>query len=515
VITLVAGSVCGQYDGYWFTREPLPEARQELIPASLDGKIYVVGGYSAALTVTGSVYVYDPAAATWDYGTSIPIARHHYAVGGVGGILYVMSGYTSATLPWTTTPTSYAYDPVADSWSSRAPIPTPRGECASAVFEDKIYVIGGNNEAGDDIGTVEVYDPGTDSWSTVSPMPTARHHPATAVIDSLIYVVGGRTGYWGQTLTLTGAMEAYSPASDTWYFLPDMLTPRSALAGAAYDGKLYTFGGEIPNIYEEVEEYDPDTETWRALTPMLTPRHGTAAITVADTVFLIGGAYQQGGGASDANEGFVLGTCSDFDHDGYADYDDPSFTCPLDNCSWPYNPDQTDSDQDGVGDACDECPDDPYKSWEGECGCGVADTDSDDDGVPDCNDVCPGYDDLVDTDEDGFADGCDNCPDVFNPGQEDENQNQIGDACDGCCDGRVGDANGSGDDEPTIGDVSILIDARFISETCEGKIECLEEADINQSADGETTCDDITIGDISVMIDYLFISESLVLPDCE
>jgi hypothetical protein len=32
-----------------------------------------------------------------------------------------------------------------------------------------------------------------------------------------------------------------------------------------------------------------------------------------------------------------------------------------------------------------------------------------------------------------------------------------------CCVGRVGDANNSGSDEPTVGDVSILIDAKYIS----------------------------------------------------
>ncbi len=75
-----------------------------------------------------------------------------------------------------------------------------------------------------------------------------------------------------------------------------------------------------------------------------------------------------------------------------------------------------------------------------------------------------------------------------------------------CCVGRVGDANGIGGDEPTIGDVSVLIDAKFISGSCVGVIPCLSEADLNQSGGSSPTCDDITIGDISILIDYLFIS---------
>ena len=84
-----------------------------------------------------------------------------------------------------------------------------------------------------------------------------------------------------------------------------------------------------------------------------------------------------------------------------------------------------------------------------------------------------------------------------------------------CCVGRVGNANGAGGDEPTIGDVSVLIDAKFITGTCDGILSCLAEADINQSGGISPTCDDITIGDISILIDYLFITgPTLGLPEC-
>jgi len=84
-----------------------------------------------------------------------------------------------------------------------------------------------------------------------------------------------------------------------------------------------------------------------------------------------------------------------------------------------------------------------------------------------------------------------------------------------CCLDRVGDANNSGDDEPTIGDVSTIIDAKFITGTCDGIIDCLLEADINQSGGADPICGDITIGDISTLIDYLFITgPELGLPEC-
>jgi len=83
--------------------------------------------------------------------------------------------------------------------------------------------------------------------------------------------------------------------------------------------------------------------------------------------------------------------------------------------------------------------------------------------------------------------------------------------CD-CCVGRVGDANNSGEDEPTISDVSVLIDHLFITRA---PLACYPESDINQSGGSYPHTEDITIGDISILIDYLFITgPSLGLPDC-
>lgn len=183
-------------------------------------------------------------------------------------------------------------------------------------------------------------------------------------------------------------------------------------------------------------------------------------------------------------EGDECDECTDTDWDGAGEPGYPASTCALDNCPGLSNPDQLDSDGDGAGDACDLC------------------TDLDGDGYGD-----PGF-------EQNTCD-VDNCPETPNPDQADGNQNGIGDACDGCCIDRVGDANGSGGDEPTISDISFMIDAKFITGRCDGIIACHAEADVNRSGGSDPTCEDITISDISILIDYLFITgPSLGLEEC-
>jgi hypothetical protein len=75
-----------------------------------------------------------------------------------------------------------------------------------------------------------------------------------------------------------------------------------------------------------------------------------------------------------------------------------------------------------------------------------------------------------------------------------------------CCSNGVGDPNGS-NGEPSIGDISVIIDALFGRGNCD--LICVSAADINGSGGDSPTCEDITISDISMLIDCLFISGNI------
>lgn len=139
--------------GAWVKRTPDPVERTEVAVASLEGKIYVIGGFRRFLfpVVTGLVEVYDPAEDTWKEATSLPEALHHAGVAGVKGKLYVVGGFRGL-VSWDAVNKVYEYDPAKNAWSEKAPMPTARGALALAVRDNKIYAIGGRSGGRDEAG---------------------------------------------------------------------------------------------------------------------------------------------------------------------------------------------------------------------------------------------------------------------------------------------------------------------------------------------------------------------------
>lgn len=309
----------------WTKAAPLTIARQELYPEVLDGKIYVVGGLlSPATEFTSHFEFYDPVKDAWTNLKPLPEARHHITLSAVKEKLYGIGAFTGGFPDLRAQPTMFIHDPVSNTWTKGVDLPSARAEGVSATVDDKIYLIGGRvratesarhfNNHTDSIRN-EAFDPATRKWSKRADAPTPRNSAAAAVFDGKIYVVGGR-GFsknpdgTARQVNLPN-LEVYDPRTDRWETRAPMPQGVGGLGATAVNGKLYVFGGEqwVPEqkVFDNSWVYDPATDVWTALPPLPTPRHGLGVAAVGNRIFVFGGATKTGGNfAATTHEVLVL-----------------------------------------------------------------------------------------------------------------------------------------------------------------------------------------------------------------
>lgn len=187
-----------------------------------------------------------------------------------------------------------------DAWMSAAPMSTPRAELSAVVLEGKIYAIGGRDEDGKALRTVERYDPSTEQWEEVAPMNRARYGATAVVWDGRILVIGGRgpeddDGVGNAEYEALSSVEAYVPASDTWQAFPELEDERSGAAAVVFNESIYVFGGTREESNEgkyvfSIERYEPSEQEWEELDVELpSALVSMAAVAVGEEVLLIGG----------------------------------------------------------------------------------------------------------------------------------------------------------------------------------------------------------------------------------
>ncbi len=284
----------------WCVKAPLPELLEGAAGAVVEDIIYVLKGHNESIGDTGDVRIYDPATDSWYYGTPSPIVdAEFYQAGVVSNKIYVIGGRHTFT-------GNEEYDPLLDTWTSKASMPTGRAGHALGVVNFSIYVIGGRNGStpleGNVTNVVEAYHPSTDSWTTgLAPMPTARSDTTAAVVNGKIYVIGGWNGS-----SILSTVEVYDPFTDTWSFGAAMPTPRADLGACGCSGHIHVVGGinatQDGNATQvgTHEIYAPSTDTWSFAEPMPTPRAELVVVNVGGTIYAMGGGIY--GESVNANE---------------------------------------------------------------------------------------------------------------------------------------------------------------------------------------------------------------------
>jgi N-acetylneuraminic acid mutarotase len=330
--------------GQWFEKTPMPTARFNFGAAAVNGTIYAIGGlakvfdehaYEHGRTGTtnvneaydtatdtwaekmpmpapnwldtfgiavyhGKIYciggpannVYDPATDTWEAKKTMPTQRHFLCANVVDGKIYLIGGRTmeKATdtgdywLPglvtYNVSDVNEVYDPATNAWTRKASLPNPVASYASAVVNNKIYIISGCTSSGNITDLVQVYDPQTDNWSLATPIPNPVENAAAGAVistaSSAIYVIGGCT----ESHRDAGSKfnQAYFPENDSWLAATPISVNTRALSTAVINNTLYAIGGISDNasFYSSaVYQYSP--------TELTTTPHPTMQLSQSPT----------------------------------------------------------------------------------------------------------------------------------------------------------------------------------------------------------------------------------------
>jgi uncharacterized membrane protein len=257
----------------WTTLASSPTPESEFGATALGTRVYAIGGRTNGGT---TVSIYDTSSNTWTFSTPMPTARRGAAVVPVGTTIYAIGG--SACCAPGAAPQYAAnegYDTASNVWRILAPLPSPRSDAYAVAVSGKIYVIGGfsstlSNSTSSFLSTIQAYDIASNTWSTLAPMPTPRDHVVAGVCGNDIFVIGGATSPF---FTATSVVEAYQIGSNKWVTgIAPMPTPRWEMAAAQIGSTLYVVGGGgFGNLAVNPDGTGPNQAFTMVCPPTVTP----------------------------------------------------------------------------------------------------------------------------------------------------------------------------------------------------------------------------------------------------
>ena len=267
-------------DTVWQATSVMSLARGRLAAVVVGRQVIAIGGETAT-GVTGLVEILDTATQRWRSGQNKPTPVANVSAVVISGTVIVPGGYTAAGVP---TAIVERYDPVADRWSTLAPLPAPRFAYALAAYQNQVVVFGGW-DGQRYVDTVFIYDATANRWTTGAPLPLARGFSAATTLNAAMYVVGGYAD--GREFN---NCDRYRPADDRWEPCAPLLVTRGGLGLVTVSNRVYAIGGGWTGYLSFSEWFDPRTNQWTVMsTPFIGQWRGMGVAAIGNDLYVLGG----------------------------------------------------------------------------------------------------------------------------------------------------------------------------------------------------------------------------------
>jgi hypothetical protein len=201
----------------------------------------------------------------WQAKTRMPISNHDLTAAVLNGRFYVAGGLTADYgFPARSHPFDELWELNPNNWSWRVAAKLFRNRiyCATAAFDNKIWVIGGDVIEPDGkryaITTIEMIDPRTAQVTRGIDSTIARPMPMALEANGRLYVMGNARDQYDQP----GKMESIGKGETAWRPEPDGPAGMGPLAGASLGDKLYVI---VPK--KGLAIFDAKLSKWDLIVP--------------------------------------------------------------------------------------------------------------------------------------------------------------------------------------------------------------------------------------------------------
>ena len=270
----------------WEEKAPVSAARYAYDGVEvLDGKIYFVGGYNTSAKNTAERY--DPTNNTWETLTPMNQAREAMTAS-LNGKIYAIGGRGSSGNPLSSVE---IYDPVTNSWSNEVSLPSAVEHGEAIAMSQKIFLIGGKNASGQRINQVLCLDPSSNQWTAMANMPTARSGHKLVWFENRIWAIGGHDG------NALRKVESYDPISDSWQNEASLISLRNVAVAWVANDKIYVGcggGGNGSAKLNSIETYNPTNQQWSSAGNFPEAKYLADAVVLNYKVYVIAGQNDSG-----------------------------------------------------------------------------------------------------------------------------------------------------------------------------------------------------------------------------